>query len=222
MDKNDFDQFANQYDQILENQLHFFENDNSYFAEYKIKKLRQLIPYEPQTILDFGCGTGRSTTHLQEYFPTSQIHGCDISEKSLQIAKQNNPKAIFLTPPQLQTKFDIIFLSCVLHHVEIDKRLALMSHLSSLLSTTGKIVVFEHNPFNPVTRHLVNTCPFDKDAILLKPKELQKLFIDSGLKEISQQYTLFFPQFLRGLRIFEKFLHWLPLGGQYMMIGSKS
>jgi ubiquinone/menaquinone biosynthesis C-methylase UbiE len=221
MNNNDFDQFAKQYDQILEQQLHFFENDNSYFAEYKIKKIRQHIKHEPQHILDFGCGTGRSSAHFQDYFPQSQIHGCDISEKSLLIARQNYSRVIFTTPDQLQkSQFDIIFLSCVLHHVEIKKRIELMKSLKNLLSPSGKIIIFEHNPYNPVTRHLVNTCTFDKDAILLKPKELKKLLLDSEFKSISHEYTLFFPQFLRWLRKFEMFLHWLPLGGQYMMIGN--
>jgi hypothetical protein len=40
----------------------------------------------------------------------------------------------------------------------------------SRLKEDGHFIIFEHNPINPVTRHLVKNCPFDADAVLLSTK----------------------------------------------------
>ena len=87
--------------------------------------------------------------------------------------------------------------------------------MAGLLSDEGSLFVFEHNPFNPVTRRIVNTCPFDRGAVLLRPKEVSDLVRGTGLETKERGYCLFFPGFLRGLRRLEKYLFWLPLGGQY-------
>ncbi len=40
----------------------------------------------------------------------------------------------------------------------------------SVLKKKGRVYIFEHNPYNPVTRYLVATCEFDRDAVLFKKK----------------------------------------------------
>ncbi len=55
------------------------------------------------------------------------------------------------------------------------------------------MIIFEHNPYNPITRFMVNTCEFDKDAVLLTRKELIKIFINNGFSLIKGKYCLFFP-----------------------------
>jgi hypothetical protein len=40
---------------------------------------------------------------------------------------------------------------------------------------------------------------FDKDAILLKPKESLELIKTAGLITQKKKYTLFFPAYLKGL-----------------------
>jgi hypothetical protein len=89
------------------------------------------------------------------------------------------------------------------------------------LRTGGRLFVFEHNPYNPVTRHLVNTCPFDADAVLLTRAETVALLKTAGLEPSAAAYCLFFPRLLAGLRPLETWLGWLPLGGQYFVAGRK-
>jgi hypothetical protein len=84
------------------------------------------------------------------------------------------------------------------------------------------LFVFEHNPYNPVTRRLVNTCPFDADAVLLARAETVSLLKAAGLEPSAAAYCLFFPQMLAALRPLEAWLGWLPLGGQYFVAGRKS
>ena len=87
------------------------------------------------------------------------------------------------------------------------------------MTSRGKAFVFEHNPYNPVTRRIVNNCPYDADAVLLKPAELRGLFDSAGMKVHSKEYCLFIPPRFAALAGLEKYLGWLPLGGQYWVSG---
>lgn len=83
------------------------------------------------------------------------------------------------------------------------------------LSPQGVLVVFEHNPYNPVTRHIVNTCPYDEDAVLLKPSELRHLLESARMTVNGSGYCLFVPPRFSALAWMEGLLKWFPMGGQY-------
>jgi len=220
--KTDFDHYADEYNSLLKEQLSFFSSDNNYFAEYKVLQLKQILKTQPKTILDFGCGIGRSSFYLKQHFPNAQIYGCDLSEKSLSAASAAMPEGCFLSMSEIEKAsftFDLIFIAGVFHHIEPNQRPSTLKLIAQLSKNGTHVVAFEHNPFNPVTRHLVNTCPFDEDAVLLKPGELKNLFRLAGLKNITCHYTLFFPSSLKWLRFLEKYLRFLPIGGQYLVSG---
>ena len=40
-----------------------------------------------------------------------------------------------------------------------------------MLKNDGQLIIFEHNPLNPITRKIVKECEYDEDAILLTPKK---------------------------------------------------
>ena len=82
-------------------------------------------------------------------------------------------------------------------------------------------MIYEHNPYNPLTRYVFNTCPFDENAVLLKKTAINKILKKAGLQVIIQEYRVFFPAFLKILRPTEKYLKWFPLGGQYFVIAKK-
>ena len=46
MKKTDFDDYAADYNKILEEQLNFFEGDNHYFAEYKVKQAKRFFQHD--------------------------------------------------------------------------------------------------------------------------------------------------------------------------------
>ena len=60
MEKVDFDEYAEEYDNILREQLSFFSDDDKYFARYKVKSVHKYLTTEPKRILEYGCGTGRN------------------------------------------------------------------------------------------------------------------------------------------------------------------
>ena len=117
-------------------------------------------------------------------------------------------------------KFDLVFIANVLHHINPNQRHDTLSFIKSLTVNNGELFIFEHNPYNPVTRHIVRTCPFDADAELIKPRHLIALLKKAGFSIIERQYILFFPSFLSGLRPMERYLKSLPLGGQYVVHAS--
>ncbi len=219
-EKVDFDNFAGEYEKQLADDLKFFGEENSYFAEYKIKILTENINSKPKKILEYGCGIGRNITFLKKYFPDADVYGCDISKKSLDIAAGSNKDCGFfeINNDNLalhNESVDLIFISCVFHHIEPALRADAMRNVNKLLKKGGNVFFFEHNPYNPVTRRIVNTCPWDTDAILLKPCESKGLFNTPGLKIDKFRYTLFFPSFMGFMRPIEKVMWFIPMGGQY-------
>lgn len=228
MNKVNFDEHAENYEKVLDKDLEFFGEESSYFAEYKINVVKKTLgTAKPLNILEYGCGIGMNIKFFSKHFPDSKINGCDISQKSLEVAKKRYDQNvnIFLINEENLTKynesFDLIFVSCVFHHIQPTLREQSMKNIFNLLKKDGSLYFFEHNPFNPVTRHIVNTCVWDTDAILLKPKESLNLIQSTGFKIENKKYTLFFPAFLKFLRFMESFLFFLPMGGQYYIKAKK-
>lgn len=220
LEKVDFDNYVDDYEKLLNEHVEFFGEENNYFAKYKIKLVKATINSTPLNILEFGCGIGRNLKFLGEFFPKSHIYGCDISAKSLDVANKENPEIdLFLLDPvemeKNQDKFDLIFVSCVFHHINPSERKNTIQNIYNMLKKDGFIYIFEHNPYNPITRHIVNTCPWDTDAILISMKEASELFKYAGLEIIEKKYALFFPALLKSLRPLENYLGRIPMGGQY-------
>jgi SAM-dependent methyltransferase len=203
-------------------QQHLKFGDISYYAEYKVNILRSICGEFKSNlkILEFGCGVGRNLGWIQKYYSNSDLYAYDISTESIQIAKKNNPNIKIISDEFIESTkcyFDIIFIAGVFHHIPPDIRDDVIKTLFGLLKNTGSIVVFEHNPYNPLTRYMVNTCEFDENAELLTKKELIKLFVKEGFILSKSSYSLFFPPKLSGLNFMEKFIWWFPLGGQYYL-----
>jgi len=221
MAKINFDDYARDYTRLTSQQTKLFDFDPSYFARYKVELMKRVACRSPSAVLDFGCGIGTSTSHLRSSFSDARIVGCDLSSACLAKARDDAPDSEFVLPNEIQPgpHFDLILASCVFHHIPPDERQDALRYCLERLQPGGQIFVFEHNPYNPVTRHLVNTCPFDADAILLTRRETICRLLKAGFKISSAAYCLFFPQILSALRPFEPAFGWLPLGGQYFVQG---
>ncbi len=222
-DRVDFDEYADRYEDLLQDQLSFFSKDRGYFSDHKASLAARQFDKPPNRILDFGCGIGLSLPYLAKYFPNAELFATDISEKSLQhVAKTHQAVTVLQNGEVDGHCFDLIFAAGVFHHIPPAQRREACARLSACLSPGGRVCVFEHNPYNPVTRRMVSTCPFDEDAVLLKRRELANLLADTrGLTVERREYCLFFPEPLKGLQPIERFLGWLPLGGQYYVVARK-
>ena len=219
---SEFDQYSNNYDNLFKKNIGSFANDLNYFAKYKIKKLKKKLKNYPNKILEYGCGTGKNLLMLEEEFKDSKIYGYDPSIESLKIAKKNNLKTEFFdSQKKIEGDFDIILVACVLHHINPNELENNLLFIKEKLSKNGLIFIFEHNPINPITKHLVSTCPFDKNAVLIRRSRLVKKLKKLMYKKINSEYCMFFPERLSFLNKFESILNWIPLGGQYLVFAKK-
>lgn len=229
MERVNFDEFAGEYDQIHNQSISLAGEESAFFTELKIKLLAQYFQrklnysHSPLTVLDYGCGTGRAASFFKKYFPNIKYEGCDLSEKSIHQAKTQNPDLHFFVVGKdtLTQKYNLIIAAVVLHHIPIAERHDIILELHSSLKEGGHLVIFEHNPYNPLTRKVVRDCPFDKDAVLLTPRHAVQIIRNAGFTIEHLQYYFFYPKFLSFMRPTEKILHKIPLGAQYMLVAKK-
>lgn len=218
MSQPEFDQYAKQYDQILRDSIPEGLNEDGYFAEYKVALMEaRLGENKPKRILDFGCGAGRSLSHLERYFPKAELWGYDVSPASLEIASKRVPRAKLRSDWNAisEIRFDVIIAANVFHHIQPSQRQLALSQCRDALSPEGQMFLFEHNPYNPATRWIFERCPFDADAEMLDLKTALTLTSEAGFQSEQHGYTLFFPRPLAFLRGLEPWLSRLPLGAQY-------
>jgi SAM-dependent methyltransferase len=233
MDQTEFDAFADEYELEHAHNIKASGESPAFFHEYKVIDVAAaLAPASAEAcldILDFGCGVGNSLPYFRRHFPRSRITGTDVSSRSLAVAKQRFPAVANLAQmssngslPFASESFDIAFAACVFHHIPHDEHVALLREWRRILKPGGRAFVFEHNPFNPLTVRAVNTCAFDRNAVLIEPRQLTRALQQAGLSDIRCGYRIFFPHALRRLRPIERSLGWLPLGAQYCASAQRS
>ena len=220
----EFDQYATSYEQLHAESLKASGEGPAYFAEYKQRVLERVLgPGFERPILDFGCGIGNLTLRLAQSFPV--VHGYDPSRECAEMARRRVPSAVFFDEVDRLPRehYGAVVLANVLHHVRPAERPALVRSIEPLLAPGGRLAVFEHNPLNPLTRHVVAVCKFDVNAELLYAWQITRLLRESaGLSGIQVDYIVFFPHGLRFARPIEPHLSWLPLGAQICAFGTKS
>lgn len=223
----EFDVHARDYQETLDRSLAFSGEGSAWFARRKAEKVealaRGLALPGPARVLDVGCGVGLVLETLDRRHVRPE--GTDVSGEMLEGAQRRLPDVAFAacSPdgrlPYPDGAFDLTFTACTLHHVPVDARPVFMASLARVTRPGGLVVVFEHNPWNPVTRAIVAGCEFDRDAVLLAASEVRSLMRGARLGPRPARYYLFVPPRLRMLAFLERYLEWLPLGGQYFVVG---
>lgn len=222
MDLTEFDQFSASYEQLVDASIAITGESARYFASYKARFIAQSTGLRPDCkILDYGCGMGLVCGELKKCLPRAQVDGFDVSEASLErVDPKLRMQGIFASSlSRLSRDYDVVLLANVMHHIEPRARQGTISEAARLLRRGGKLMIFEHNPRNPLTCRAVEQCPFDEDAVLLSPQESKTYFGRAGIRWARLDYIVFFPHALRWLRPLESFLGWCPLGAQYAITG---
>lgn len=231
MNEAEFDKFADEYTQLHRKNIRASGEEPEFFHEYKVKEVAALATvYHVHThprILDFGAGVGNSVPHFHRYLPGCDLTCLDVSHRSLAIAnKRFSGKARFVAMDDHQVPFpdnyfDIVFSACVFHHISAAEHDSILRELWRVLLPGGIAVIFEHNPYNPLTVHAVNTCPFDENAVLTPARKLMWSMKQAGFASLVRKYRIFFPGPLRVFRRLERYLAWFPLGAQYYVAARK-
>lgn len=230
MDRAEFDHFADEYLAQHRSNIAVTGEDPEFFAEYKIAVVRRLLDaaaVAPRRIVDFGSGIGASMPFFHKYFPAAALTCADASARSLELAAARFPDSATFAEvadnrvPAEDASFDLAFSACVFHHIDHDEHVHWLGELARVTAPGGRLAIFEHNPYNPLTVRAVNTCPFDINARLIRASNLVKAAKAAGWKSPEIRYHIFFPRALAALRGLEPGLGWLPLGGQYSLIASR-
>lgn len=229
-DEKEFDQFEESYESLLDESVQFAGADGAFFTQVKADELVDIAERKFDTqltdlaVLDVGSGPGAIHRHLAGRF--GYLTGVDIAPGMISAAQKNNPDNNYVLYdgyklPFADNSFDMAYTICVMHHVPSGQWGDYLAEMKRVVRTGGVVVVIEHNPLNPLTRHVVNNCEFDENAVLLYCGQLRKLFAKTGFRTSTRRYILFTPFAARIFRWFDRVLYWLPLGAQYCVIAKK-
>jgi len=229
----EFDQHAQGYHDHLDQVLKKWGKTSSLYTAKA--KIRQLLPFVEQRqtsseiarVLDVGCGTGLIAGLLKDR--RLRLYGVDLSQSMIvhnRMKADVDPQFKFLVSsatrlPFVADSFDFTFAVCVFHHLSDKERLRTVQEMKRVTKPSRLIFIFEHNPLNPITQLVVKCCPLDRNARLLFPYQVRKLYQRADLETVKQKYFLFFPEFLSFLNRFEPCLGSIPLGAQYFVTARK-
>jgi 2-polyprenyl-3-methyl-5-hydroxy-6-metoxy-1,4-benzoquinol methylase len=123
------------------------------YLRWQIAPFKDIIDLLPPkgNILDVGCGYGLLSNLIALEKPKCQIHGIDIDEKRIDIAKETSAERnnihfqmMDIAKSKLpKSRYDVIIFFDVFHHVSFKAQEELLKQCVSLLSNKGKIIVKE-------------------------------------------------------------------------------
>lgn len=225
----EFDRHAADYEEQVEKAIGFSGRAHDFFLQRKATLLRELAaeelgPTPSLAVLDVGCGTGAMEPFLLPAF--RRLIASDVALQPLRRARHHAPGARYVLAggerlPFRRGAFDLALIVCVLHHVPVTVRQRLVDEMAGVVRPGGLLAVFEHNPWNPLTRCTVSRCDFDRDAKLLSAGGACRLLDAAGLEAVRSRHLLLVPWGGRAATWLEGNLARLPLGAQYLAVGRR-
>jgi SAM-dependent methyltransferase len=234
MKKNEaeFDQYRDTYSEQINHHLAFSGQPHDFFTQVKADYLSQIFSEkqffnEEINALDVGCGHGLIHPYLLEKNENRlRLSGVDVASTVIDIAAANNPEVDYksydgVSLPYEDNTFDVVFAICVMHHVPPLQWNQFIEEMKRVVKINGLLIIFEHNPINPITQKIVKNCPLDKDAVLIKSQKMKNLMQQAGLTVIKRNFILFTPFSNSFFRKLDRKLSWFPLGAQYYTLSRK-
>lgn len=219
----EFDRYRESYADTVDRALRFSGLKADFFTRVKARSLidlarRRLGDPAQLRALDFGCGVGAYHGLLGPAF--GALTGVDVSAECIAQARGLHPNVAYETYhgaalPFADNAFDLAFAITVFHHIPPAQWAESLRELRRVLRPGGLLAIYEHNPLNPVTMHVVNTCPFDEHAVLLRKRETRDLVRTEGFTAIEAKTMMTFPPVGPIGRAIDSAFADLPLGAQY-------
>jgi len=109
---------------------------------------RKLDTFE--SILDFGCGSGRMTRWMAPLISSARLRGCDIDEQAIEWARENLTFAGFdrtdpLPPlPYRDAEFDLVYNHSVFTHLDAEFQDHWLGELERVTRPGGLVVLTVH------------------------------------------------------------------------------
>jgi SAM-dependent methyltransferase len=223
----EFDTYADEYARRVDESISFSGMKVENFVAGKAAHLERMFGLAKYTaadrILDVGCGVGQYEALLGGRF---NLTGVDTSTSSIEKARQVSPGVDFRSYggdvlPFADAEFACAFTICVVHHVPLEERQKFIAEVLRVLKSGGLFLVYEHNPWNPLTRWAVERCVFDKDAILLSSTYAGAWMRSNGFRDVRTEFLFTIPPVSSALVRFDRFARWCPLGAQYVTYAAK-
>ena len=237
MERNVFDQVAGDYEKIHDRSLPPGVHSHEFVQQRAANIIRWICDgYAGQEFcyLDFGCGNGRlfklliESGFLKALIEQGRLRlfGFDPSAESLKEAKRiaGDERICFandLDDFPRDVRFDLVIGSSVFHHIAPAERSAVAGTLRRWMKPKARLAIWEHNPFNPIARLLVNMCPFDKGVRLLTLGTTKALFESTSYRHVQHAYVNVFPprwQQLKLVAALERTAARFPVGAQYWVM----
>jgi SAM-dependent methyltransferase len=220
-----FDRYADHtYASEVESVIPFTHQGHEFFTQAKVNHLlslvaRRVVAPSEAAFLDVGCGPGVTDAMLLPH--VGSLTGVDVSQGMVDTAAAANPSGTYraydgATLPFADDTFDASFAICVFHHIDPGApRDRVAAEMVRVTRPGGLCVVFEHNPYNPLTRRAVSTCAFDEGVTLLTARETARHWRQARASVTDKRYILFVPVSQRVSGGADRALAKLPLGGQF-------
>jgi ubiquinone/menaquinone biosynthesis C-methylase UbiE len=224
-----FDPYADSYGESVQRSIDFCGQELEYFTRRKTEHLldvtrRHLGDAKNLDFLDVGCGVGVTDAFLADRVGT--LHGVDVAGEAIARAAERNPTVAYQSSDGVALPYhdefvDVAFAICVMHHVALPERSAFVSEMRRVVRSGGLVVVFEHNPFNPLTRAAVNRCVFDEGVVLLRRRSVEAHLAAAGLALLESRYIIFTTSQRPGLIACERRLGRVPFGAQHYVVARR-
>jgi len=225
----EFDAYSETYRESVQRSINFVGQEHDYFARRKADLLldfsaRHLGEPAQLSFLDVGCGVGVTDAALADR--VGALHGVDVAAEAVARAAEQNPTVAYRSYdgdslPYDDHFVDIAFAIYVTHHITYNERNHFATKLHRVVRVGGLVAIFEHNPFNPLTRVAVSRCDFDFGVELLSRKAVERLLRDAGLVPIESRYIIFTTSERPRVVAFEKALRGVPLGAQHYVVARR-
>ena len=218
-----FDAYKDVYTETVDESLAFTGMSVDFVTRVKADYILDLVrekfgTSDKVSALDIGCGVGNYHEFLAPHF--RKLCGIDVSGESIEVARRRGLPVSYdvydgATLPYSDESFDVVFAICVLHHVPPARWSAFAIEMRRVLKPGGLALIFEHNPRNPITMRVVNSCPFDADAVLLRCETAEALLAAASFTQVRSRFILSIPAATTWLRRVDGLFSGLRFGAQY-------
>ena len=230
-----FNEYASTYETAVADALGVFAKCHGWALQRKADVIGEYLRQGPMSsgavprVLDIGCGI--VLVHHRLRVPC-EIHGIDVSENSIAVAREAQARkdvaekeprraaSHYLTYdgrtiPFADDSFDLVFASCMFHHVPIPEHPALAREMVRVTRRRGTTLIFEHNPWNPATQFIFRNTALDADARMINHVRAENLLRNGSGRTARSRSILLTPFQGSVFRVLEKTFARLPVGAQY-------